>query len=149
MAEIFQFVPKKELDAQSNTVEFIRRCRDDLTVFGADLAWDKWNWAGVVNFTKAGAPSRGVKLEHLLANEIQPFAKAYIRYQQGHNPTKNIQEIKAIRCLEPALVKVKGVADIALLDVAVLDEAAVVAREQYGSSGYHAGAHLERLARFL
>lgn len=149
MAEIFQFVPKAELDAKANVGEFIRRCRDDLTVFGEDLDWDSWNWKGVVNYTKAGAPSRGVKSEHILAEEFLPFAKAYIRYQQGHKPTKNIQEIKAIRCVEPALIKVKGVADISLLDVSVLDEAATVAREQYGSSGYHAGAHLERLAKFL
>lgn len=149
MAEIFQFVPKAELDAKTNVDEFIRRCRDDLTVFGEDLDWDSWNWKGVVNYTKAGAPSRGVKPEHILAEDFQPFAKAYVRYQQGHKPTKNIQEIKAIRCVEPALIKVKGVADISQLDVAVLDEAATVAREQYGSSGYHAGAHLERLGKFL
>lgn len=149
MAEVFQFIPKAELDAQANVDEFIRRCRDDLTVFGKDLDWESWSWKGVVSYTKVGVPSRGVKPEQILSRELQPFAKAYIRYQQGHNPTKNIQEIKAIRCVEPALIKVKGVADITQLDVAVLDEAAIVAREQYGSSGYHAGAHLERLAKFL
>jgi hypothetical protein len=149
VAEIFQFVPKAKLDAKANVAEFISRCRDELTVFGQDLDWDNWNWSKVVNFTKVGAPSRGVKAEHLLSEEIQSFAKAYIRYSQGHNPTKNIQEIKAIRCVEPALIKVKGVADITLLDITVLDEAAVVAREKYGSSGYHAGAHLEILAKFL
>ncbi|MAY34930.1 MAG: integrase [Spongiibacteraceae bacterium] len=149
MAEIFQFVPKAELDAMANVAEFVRRCREDLTVFGNKLDWNGWNWKGVVNYTKIGAPSRGIKPEHLLDEEIQSFAKAYIRYQQGHNPTKNIQEIKAIRCIEPALIKVKGVADITKVDVSVLDEAAVVAREQYGSSGYHAGAHLEKLSKFL
>jgi len=149
MAEIFQFISKAELDARGNVDEFIRRCRDDLTVFGADLEWDNWNWKGVVNYTKVGAPSRGVKPEQIIDQTLLPFAKAYIRYQQGHNPTKNIQEIKGIRCIEPALLSVKGSADITQLDVVVLDEAAVVAREQYGSSGYHAGAHLERLARFL
>lgn len=149
MADVFQFIPKAELDAKANVGEFIRRCRDDLTVFGEDLDWDNWNWKGVVNYTKVGVPSQGVKPEHLLSEDIMPFAKAYIRYQQGHAPTKNIQEIKAIRCVEPALIKVKGVADITRLDVAVLDEAAIVAREQYGGSGYHAGAHLERLSKFL
>ncbi len=149
MGELFKFTPKAELDAQANLDRFIRRCRDDLTVFGKDLDWDNWNWKGIVSYTKVGVPSRGVKPEQILVKEIQPFAKAYIRYQQGHNPTKNIQEIKAIRCVEPALIKVKGVADITQLDLVVLDEAATVAKEQYGSSGYHAGAHLERLAKFL
>ncbi|KKF38345.1 integrase [Hafnia alvei] len=149
MGEIFHFVPKTGWDAEANVNEFIRRCRDDLTVFGKNINWDSWNWKGVVNYTKVGAPSRGISPEHLLDDKIQDFAKAYIRYQQGHNPTKNIQEIKAIRCIEPALLKVKGITDITQIDVLVLDEAAMVAREQYGSSGYHAGAHLERLAKFI
>jgi len=149
MAEIFKFVAKSELDAQENIKEFIGRCKKDLTVFGAELDWDNWNWKGVVNYTKVGAPSRGVKDSDILDAGILPFAKAYIRYQQGHKPTKNILEIKAIRCIEPALLKVKGKADITNVDVSVLDEAATVAREQYGSSGYHAGAHLEKLGSFL
>ncbi len=149
MAEIFKFLPKKELDARANIAEFIDNCREKLTVFGDDLDWDNWNWKGVVNFTKAGAPSRGVKANQILDQEILPFAKAYIRYQQGHNPTKSIQEIQGIRCLEPALINIKGKADITLLDVRVLDEAAIFAKKTYGRSSYRAGAHIEKIANFL
>ncbi|EGI8358194.1 integrase [Salmonella enterica] len=149
MTSIFQFVSRSEMDALENVECFIHKCRYDLSVFGKNLDWDNWNWKGLLNYTKVGVPSRGVKPENLLDERIQNFAKAYIRYQQAHNPTNSIQEIKAIRCVEPALLKVKGVADITKLDVSVLDEAVVVAKEKYGSSGYHAGAQLERLAKFL
>jgi len=149
MAEIFQFKPKAELDAQSSVGEFIRRCRDDLTVFGEDLDWNSPSWKGVVNFTKAGVPARGFKDDQLLDPAITPFAKAYVRYQQGHNPTKLKNEIKALRCIEPALLRVKRKADITLVDISVLDEAIVVAREEYGASAYQAGTQLTRLAKFL
>lgn len=149
MDNLFQFVPKHKLEVQKNVDEFIRRCRDDLTVFGNDLDWDNWKWKGVVNFTKVGVSSRGAKPQDVIDENLLPFAKAYVRYQQGYNPTKTIQEIKAIRCIEPALIKVKGIADITLLDITVLDESAVVIRENYGPSGYHAGAHIEKLAKFL
>ena len=149
MAEIIQFEGKANREARKNVEEFICRCRDDLTVFGADLAWENWRWKGIVNFTKAGAPSQGVKPEQLLSQRIMPFAKAYIRYRQGHKPTKLKNEIKAIRCIEPALLKVKGKADITQVDVTVLDEAVVVARKVYKSSAYQAGNQLAHLADFL
>jgi len=149
MAEIIQFEGKANRTARKNVEQFIRRCRDDLTVFGANLDWDNWRWKGVVNFTRAGAPSHGVKPEQLLCQSIMPFAKAYVRYRQGHKPTKLKNEIKAIRCIEPALLKVKGKVDITQVDVAVLDEAVVVAREVYKATAYQAGNQLAHLAEFL
>ena len=149
MGEIFQFTPKSEVDAQSNVSEFIRRCRDDLSVFGEDLDWDNHSWPGVANFTKAGVPSRGFSDDQLLDKQIVPFAKAYLRYQQGHKPTKLKNEIKAIRCIEPALLQVKGVADISFVDTLVLDEAIVVARREFTATAYQAGTQLTRLAKFL
>lgn len=40
--------------ASDNLVEFIRMCRDDLTVFGVDLNWNDTSWPKVANFTKLG-----------------------------------------------------------------------------------------------
>lgn len=150
MAEIFQFRPKAELDAEQNLAEFVRRCRDDLTVFGADLDWQSVNWKGVCNFTRIGAPSRGFKPDQVLESTFQPFAKAYMRYQQGHKPTKTRNEMTAIRCIEPALIKVTGRADITLVDILVLDEAAIIAKNGYSEgAAYQAGSELQRLATFL
>ena len=150
MAKIIQFEGKASREAKQNVEEFICQCRDKLTVFGADLDWDNWRWKGVVNFTKAGVSSRcAATSEQLLSPKIMPFAKAYVRYRQGHNPTKLKNEIKAIRCIEPALLKVKGEADITQVDLAVLDEAAVVAKKEYKSTAYQAGNQLASLAAFL
>lgn len=146
---IFLFKSKTHLTAEGNVEEFINRCKNELSVFGANLNWDEINWKGVVNFTKLGVPSRGYKADDVLDQKILPFAKAYIRYQQGHNPSKLRNEIKAIRCIEPALLKVKGKADITLVDIVVLDEAIVIARNAYPSTAYQAGIQLTILAEFL
>jgi hypothetical protein len=148
MSEALLFVPKSEQDAKSNLKDFIDMCRDRLTVFGQDLDWYSNIWPGVGNFTVSGAPARGFTEDQCLQQEILPFAKAYVRYQQGLRPSKLIREFQAIRCVEPALLTVKGRADITLVDTAVLDVAVQVAREHY-SSAYLAGTGLARLAEFL
>lgn len=148
MADILLFTPRHQRECQKNLEDFIAMCRDRLTVFGADLDWDAHAWPKVGNFTVKGAPARGYTTDQLLNAGIVPFAKAYVRYQQGHNPTKSKNEFKAIRCIEKALVTAKGKADITLVDQLVMDVAAEVARE-YGASSYQAGVSLVRLAEFL
>ena len=148
MSNVFLFVPKAQLSSRQRLDEFILMCRDRLTVFGADLDWFSNAWPGVGNFTKKGAPSRGYTEEQLLNAGIIPFAKAYVRYQQGHNPNKLKNEFKAIRCIEAALLEIKGSADITLTDISVLDEAAKVART-YDASSYQAGISLVKLVEFL
>ena len=148
MSNVFLFVPKAQLSSRQHLDEFILMCRDRLTVFGADLDWYSNAWPGVGNFTKKGAPSRGYSEDQLLNAGIIPFAKAYVRYQQGHNPNKLKNEFKAIRCIEAALLEIKGSADITLTDISVLDEAAKVART-YDASSYQAGISLVKLVEFL
>lgn len=148
MSNILLFKPKTELDAIANLEEFITFCRNKLTVFGPNLDWDSNTWPKVCNFTVIGAPSRGYSQDQLLDEQIIPFAKAYIRYQQGHNPTKLKGEIKAIRCIEKALLQVKGKADITLTDGNVMDIAIEVARE-YQATAYQAGIALKKLILFL
>jgi hypothetical protein len=148
MAEVLLFKPKAEQNCRKNLEDFIEMCRYRLTVFGNDLDWDAENWSGVANFTVIGAPSRGYSTEDLLAAEILPFAKAYLRYQQGHNPTKLRNELKAIRCVERALLQACGTADITLVSTQVLDVAAGVART-YKATAYQAGTELVKLTEFL
>lgn len=148
MSNIFQFIPKAQAASLQNLDEFIVMCRDRLTVFSADLDWYSHAWPGVGNFTKKGAPSRGYSEAQLLDAGIIPFAKAYVRYQQGHNPNKLKNEFKAIRCVEAALLEIKGCADITQTDISVLDEAAKVAFT-YGASSYQAGISLAKLVEFL
>lgn len=148
MAEMLLFVPKHQLDAKRNLEEFIEMCRDRLTVFGADLNWHANAWPGVGNFTVIGAPARGYRDYQLLNADILPFAKSYVRYSQGLNPTELRNEFKALRCIEKALLKVKGTADITLVDHVVLDVAGEVARE-YKSTAHQAGRALVKLVAFL
>lgn len=148
MAEILLFIPKSERDVRSNLEEFIEMSRDRLTVFGESLDWNSNAWPKVGNFTVKGAPARGYTEEQYLSSDILPFAKAYVRYQQGLKPSKLINEFKAIRCIEPALLTVKGKADITLVDTTVMDIAAQFARE-YDATAYQAGSALAKLVKFL
>ncbi|AZR82852.1 integrase [Thiomicrospira sp. S5] len=151
MAEILHFTPKKELDAARNLKQFISLCKNQLTVFGADLHWDDWKWPKAANFTKVGVKSRSVNPDSdLLAPEFIGFAKAYFRYQQGHKPTVAKNEMRALRTIEQALLKLNGSADISKISISVLGEAAVVARQSYEkTAAYHAGREIERLAKFV
>lgn len=148
MTNVFLFIPKATLTSRQNLDEFVLMCRDRLTVFGSDLDWFSHSWKKVGNFTKIGAPSRGYTDAQLLDSGIMSFAKAYVRYQQGHNPTKLKSELKAIRCIEPALLEIKGCADITLTDICVLEEACRVA-QTYGATAYQAGVALVKLVGFL
>ena len=148
MSDVFLFVPKAQISSRQNLDEFILMCRNKLKVFGADLDWHSDAWVGVGNFTKKGAPSRGFTKAQLLNVGIIPFAKAYVRYQQGHNPSKLKSEFKAIRCIEAGLLEVKGCADITQTDISVMNEAAKVAFT-YGASSYQAGTSLVKLVAFL
>ncbi|MEB3734044.1 hypothetical protein ULF88_07740 [Halopseudomonas pachastrellae] len=88
MAEIIAFVPKAGLSARVNLDAFVKLCRDKLTVFGAGLDWHSNTWPKVGNFTAKGAPAKGFTEKQYLHPDILPFAKSYVRYQQGVNPTK-------------------------------------------------------------
>ena len=123
-----QLIPPAALTADENLFEFIRICRDDLTVFRADLNWKDWKWEDIIHFTKMGVTCRSATNGVRLDDQIIDFAKAYFRYQQGHCPTRAKNELKALRAIEAALLQIKGKADINLLDMSVLDEAAKLAR---------------------
>lgn len=150
MAEIFQFVPLQELKAEENLKNFIHRCKHDLKVFGAELDWSIRQWKRQANFTKIGVKSKGVKEKDYLHPNFMDFSKAYFRYQQGHKPTGTKNELKALRCIEKALIQVTGGASIVDLSVTILDEAANIARQFYSKgAAYDAGREMERLAHFL
>lgn len=150
MAKLTHFSPKSDRSASKNLAEFIRMCRDDLTVFGTDLDWNDTSWPKAANFTKLGAPSRGFNPSDRMDDGFIDFAKAYFRYQQGHRPTGTKNESKALRVIEAALLQTKGSAEIAGLDFGVLDEAAVLARGHYSTmAAYHCGRELQRLASFV
>ncbi|HNP64292.1 MAG TPA: hypothetical protein PKH39_10190 [Woeseiaceae bacterium] len=150
MAELFHFKPAGELAVERNLAEFVKRCQTELVVFGEELVWADWRWPGVGQFVKAGLNARSAKSEDAFDDEFIDFAKAYVRYKQGHHRTKVAYEFLALRCIEPALKTVTGRARIIDTNVATLDEAALLARELYkGGTAYRAGKELQRLAVFV
>ena len=112
MAEIFQFKPKATLTAAENLEAFISKCRDQLTVFGSDLNWEDPVWPNITVFSKLGIITRRPKLEEVQDPAFIDFAKAYFRYQQGHRPTGTMNDSKALRAVEAALLQVNGNANI-------------------------------------
>jgi hypothetical protein len=149
VSKLFYFKNKSELDARSNLDDFILKCRSELTVFGADLDFDSWLWPRVANFTKLGASSRSSSIKDKMGEPFISFAKAYFRYQQGHNPTQNRNESKALKVLENTLSDSHGAPDILRLDGSILDQAAILARSHFGASAYQCGRELQRLAIFV
>jgi hypothetical protein len=150
MAEIFHFKPKSEMDAERNMLEFIYKCKTELTVFGNELDWDSWRWPKAGNFTKSGAKSRTTDEADKLDDDFIDFAKAYFRYQQGHKPTGAKNELKALRTIEAALLQGNVPASIHNLSISILDNASQLMRDSYlRGSDYHGGRELERLAKFV
>lgn len=151
MADILHFTSQHAAAAKDNLEKFILMCRDDLTVFGADLDWHNWRWPSAgVYFTKLGQSGRAAHDINALDKDYIEFSKAYLRYQQGHKPTLVKNEQKAIRAIEAALLQIKRCGDIQLIDVAVLDEAALLAKNHFSDcAAYHCGRELMRLAIFV
>lgn len=151
MANIIQFAPRRDVDARDNLAEFIRQCRCELTVFGTELQWEANSWPSAgVNFGNLSQKSRVLDTNKVMQQPLLEFSKAYLRYQQGHKPTKTKQEMPALKCLERALITYFGRADISDLNVAVLDQAATLAREKLSpGQAYHSGRELERLSVFV
>ena len=150
MSNVFLFKPGHELTAEKNLEGFIKKCRDDLTVFGADLPWHLVTWPKTLTFAKLGVTTRKPQDDEVMDAEFIEFAKAYFRYQQGHKPTGARNEGKALRALEAALLQVTGSAALKGLSYSVLDEAAQLVTQHYGGgSAYHAGREIQRLAEFV
>lgn len=150
MVEIINFVPKSKLTAEENLKQFISLCKDKLTVFGKDLDWQSNSWPKVVNFTKIGVHSRAWDEADVLDKTFIDFAKAYLRYQQGHKLTKTKNETKALRCIEGAFLLSGIKASIINLTPSIADKAAQLAREHYSrEASYHAGKEIERLIKFV
>jgi hypothetical protein len=163
MSDVVIFQSKAEWDAAENLRGFIESCRERLTVFGADLVFDKnvWDVTGsVVSMGSGNARNRLVFSTLASVKDAEPrfmaepylsFAKAYIRYMQGLRPTKNISvRLAALRSLEAALTESGREPDPVCTDMLVLNRAAQLIGEQYRSStAYRIGGQLEMLAAFL
>ena len=147
MAEIVTFVPRADLDARQNLTGFIDVCRNQLTVFGADLDWDADRWDVSDNVVHSGktnriryvwsnwSTSKKDRNPPMMAQPFLDFAKAYTRYAYGHRPTTTVQNrLNALRALERALSENGCSPDIANATADVFNRACTLINEKLGSS---------------
>ncbi|NOU40365.1 MAG: integrase [Methylotenera sp.] len=157
------FQPKAELDAAGNLRGFIDSCRNELTVFGADLPFDEntWDISDSINLKGHGNKRHRLVFSNLeTVNDNSPapmvepylsFAKAYFRYMQGFRPINGTgARLVALRALEAALRESGGDANPIRSDVLIFNRAAQMIVEKYSAAAaYRHGGQLEMLSEFL
>ena len=161
MNKLVMFSPRREVDAELNMQKFISLCRDELTVFGGDLAFDEdvWDVTDAILLKAKGGRLRAVFSSWATVNEASPspmvepflsFAKAYFRYQHSMRPTKVIgSRIAAMRALCAALEE-HGTAAPTRVDVGTLNRASQLVAEGFSKDvAYRVGGQLEMLATFM
>jgi hypothetical protein len=149
VSEITIFIPKFELDAVQNLKNFIDFAQK-LSPLNEKMEYDSPYWKGVANFIKFGVPSQNKDVANQLCSSIMPFAKGYLIYNQTQKVTKNLNEIKALRAIEAAMLISHGAVDITKINSAVLDNAAQMARKNLGvNTAYQCGCQLQKLQVFL
>ncbi len=163
MSDLIIFRPKAELDAAGNLEGFIDSCRNDLTIFGADLPFDQnsWDVTDWVELKGHGSKRHRLVFSNLatvndknplpMAEPFLSFAKGYFRYMQGYRPSKITGfRLAALRALEAALVEMTGESNPILTDASVLNRAAQLVAEKYSdAAAYRIGGQLEMLAVFM
>jgi len=162
MADIILFTPRIDLNAQTNLNAFVAVCREKLTVFGADLAFDEDSWA-VTNYINLKAKRSEVRIVFSSwesAKDIVPkpmtepyrsFAKSYMRYQHAMRPTKIIgQRVAALRALEAALLERGGVPNPSTVAHDVLHRAAQLINAKFTAAvAYRVAGQLELISDLL
>jgi hypothetical protein len=161
MADLVTFVPQADRDAQANLAAFIDLCRTRLTVFGQSLDFeaDSWDVSDTIKlagkskalrlvFGNAGAGNKPVRVT--MREPFKSFAKSYMRYQHGVNPTRDVStRMAALRALEVALLEI-GTADPTHVNSHVLNRAAQRLGERVAAtSAYRVGGQLEKISNFL
>lgn len=164
MADIFQFVPRAELDASENLQGFIEGCRDYLTGFGENFDWDSNAWDVTEYVARGGRKGRlafvftdfdtaGSKGEtNPMSQPFLDFAKAYMRHQHAMKPTKSFGgRLVALRALEKVLIDVSidGIPRVEQTDPHVLNRAMNLIMQRTPGSAYQVTNQLKSIAELL
>ena len=162
MADIIQFIPRAELDAEDNLRAFVALCRNKLTAFGKDLHFDEHVWVvtEALNLKARNIESRLVfsnwgtaksAVPDMMSEPFLSFAKAYMRYQHAMRPTKSVgSRLAALRALEAALSESGGCSKPSATTAQTLDRATQLIQDHFTKAvAYRVGGQLEMLAGFL
>ena len=163
MAEIIVFQPREELNASENILGFVSSCRDNLTVFGADLPFDEnvWDITNSINLKGHGNKrhrlvfssfeTADTNLPIPMAEPFLSFSKAYLRYMHGYKPVNGTgPRLVALRALEAALRETGGDSNPVRSDIHVFNRAAQMVVDKYSpAAAYRHGGQLEMISEFL
>lgn len=163
MSEMILFRPRAELDSADNLAGFVDSCRNDLTVFGADLLFDEnvWDVTEALSLKGFGNKRDRLVFSTLASVSESPFkpmqdpflsfAKAYLRYMHGFRPTKAITfRLTALRALEAALTEIGEEPDPTRTDAGALNRAAQLIADHYSeAAAYRIAGQLEMVASYL
>ena len=153
MADVVQFVPRADRDALENIANFIDLASSELSAFGGRDAWasDKWSHGTTVAVFSTKTEAFDSYSYTPMADPFKQFAKAHVKYQFSHRPTKVLNTmLGALRCLEAGLLKTCGRAEIQLINLSVLDKSAELCREFYRSADvqYQTGRQMKAIVDF-
>lgn len=163
MPEVILFRPKVELDVADNLAGFVESCRNDLTVFGADLPFDENVWDISNSISLKGHGNKRLRIVFSSFGTINAaipspmrkpflgFAKAYMRYMHAFRPTVGFgARLTALKLLEAALSEQGNIPNPIKIDAHVLNRAAQFAGDHYSDgAAYRVGGQLEMIVTFL
>lgn len=163
MNKIIHFVPQASFEAERNLHDFILGCRTHLFIFGRSLDFDAMVWTVTDECSRKGQGDKEERITFCTLESLRsrkpvemspnfgPFARAYIRYQQGMAPVVGLScRMSALRTLEAALVENGSDGSPVHADAAIFNLAAsIVCANFFASSAYRVGMQLEMIADFL
>ena len=161
LSNVIPFIPKGSKTAKENLSEFIRLCKEDLTVFGGDLVFslNKWDISDTLSFKGRKNISLNIVFGHQntayrkgddftpFKTNLLDFCKAYMRYMHAMRPTKNfITRLIAFRALDIVLEN-KEIYEMQAID---LNNAINWISQNYSAGlAYRIGGQLDMLHKFL
>lgn len=151
---IYQLETKNDKARAANLAEYIRTAKNEHGIF--DVEWTNPYWESVGYFVKQShAPKGSLKSsfpeDACLDHTFIDFAKAYVTERHLSNPGESrsghIKRLQTLRSLESSLLEIRGNADPLLMDLAVFDKAAEIARKNLKRGGAHrVGCEIKKLA---
>jgi hypothetical protein len=158
--KIVPFIPRESGTTSENVEAFIRFCREDINVLGANLNWDAKRWDVTGYGAQRGRAHRRSTLgwhnfdaSAELRSPFVDFAKAYVRYRMAAHPStlsSLYPHLGALSALERILCETAGVPRIEIADGSVFHSAIqLVTRTRHRTSAYLIGRALEKLADFI
>lgn len=162
MAKILAFCTDSRIDPARNIEAFVSSCRNELTTFGAGVAFDDHEWDVTESLRRRASGNReriffcnlasvGSDVRVPLSEPFCSFAKAYMLYMQGFRPVKSVHpRLSALRALERSLQDGGGRVCPTQLTAANFNIAAKLSEDRYSAAAAHSvGSQLEVLAKFL